>query len=70
MLYTSKESLEHVKFRFRCKEIDFFEKIIFFYQFFDFFSKPLVSEHNFSFLIFQNFQENILKMAAMGPKEC
>ena len=27
MLCTSKESLEHVQFRFRCKKIDFFEKI-------------------------------------------
>ena len=38
MLFTSKESLEHVEFRFRCKTIDLFEKIIFF-QVFDFFSK-------------------------------
>ena len=70
MLCTSKESLENVEFRFRCKEIDFFEKKIFFStNFLIFFSKPLMSKHNF-FLIFQNFQENILKMAAMRPKEC
>ena len=39
MLCTSKESLEHVEFRFRCKKIDFFEKNLFFFKFLNFFSK-------------------------------
>ena len=73
MLCTSKESLEHVEFRFRCKKIDFFEKIKFFSIFRFFFQRgdPLVSESKFLFFsIFQNFQKYFLKMASMGPKEC
>ena len=73
MLCTSKESLEHVEFRFRCKKIDFFEKIKFFSIFRFFFPKggPFDVETQISFfLIFQNFQKQFLKMASMRPKEC
>ena len=73
MLSTSKESLEYIEFRFRCKNFDFLWKNPFFsiFQFFFQRGDPLVSERNFfHILIFQNFQKKILKMASMGPKKC
>ena len=68
MLCTSKESLEHVEFRFRCKKIDFFEKIKFFSIFRFFFQRgdPLVSERKILFSIFQSFQKNFLKNGFNG----
>ena len=51
MLYTSKESLEHVEFRFRMKKYDFSKKNTNFEIFFDFDPKgdPLVSKGKVQF---------------------
>ena len=38
-LYTSKESLEHVQYKFKKKKYDFFQKKKFFFDIFDFFPK-------------------------------
>ena len=58
MLYTSKESLEHVEFRFRMKKYDFLKKNNKFSNFSDFDPKggPFGLEaKNSLFLNFQNF---------------
>ena len=71
-LRTSKESLEHVEFRFRYKKFDFSEKNIF-SNFWFFFQRwdPLVSECKiFLFQFFQIFKKNFWKMASMGLIEC
>ena len=64
ILCTSKESLEHVESRFRCKKFDFFWKNQYF-QFFNFF--PWCRNVKILFSIFQNFQIFFWKMASMGP---
>ena len=68
MLCTSKESLEHVEFRFRCKKIDFFEKINFFsiFQFFFQRGDPLVLERKIFFLDFSKFSNFFLKNGFNG----
>ena len=68
MLCTSKESLEHVEFRFRCKKIDFFEKINFF-SIFRFFPKggPFgVGTRIIFFFDFSKFSKNFLKNGFNG----
>ena len=59
MLYTSKESLEHVEFRFRMKKYDFLKKKHKFWNFSDFDPKggPFgLKAKNLLFLNFQNFE--------------
>ena len=65
ILCTSKESLEHVEFRFRLKKYDFLEKKIFFL----FFSKGgtlWFCTSKISFLIFWDFQKLFLKNGFNG----
>ena len=68
MLCTSKESLEHVEFRFRCKKIDFFEKNQFFFNFSFFFQRgdPLVSERKIFFFDFSKFSKKNCKNGFNG----
>ena len=73
MLYTSKESLEHVEFRFRMKKYDFLKKNHKFWNFSDFDPKggPFGLEaKNSLFLNFQNFWNFFWKMASRGPRKC
>ena len=63
-LYTSKESLEHVQYKFKKKKYDFFQKRIFLLIFLIFFQRgdPLMSKlskKNFPF--FKNFKNKIEK---------
>ena len=70
MLCTSKESLEHVEFRFTCKKLDFFEKNQSFFNFWIFFPKggPFgVEMVKFFFSTFQNFITLFSKIASLGP---
>ena len=69
MLYTSKESLEHVEFRFRMKKYDFLKKNHKFWNFSDFDPKggPFGLEaKNLLFLNFQNFCNFFLKIGLKG----
>ena len=73
MLYTSKESLEHVEFRFRMKKYDFLKKNHKFWNFSDFDPKggPFGLEaKNLIFMNFQNFRKFFWKMASRGPRKC
>ena len=73
MLYTSKESLEHVEFRFRMKKYDFLKKNPKILKFSDFDPKggPFGLEaKNSLFLNFQNSWKFFEKMASRGPRKC
>ena len=69
MLYTSKESLEHVEFRFRMKKYDFLKKNTNFEIFPILIQRgdPLVSKQKFHFfLIFKIFENFFLKNGLKG----
>ena len=68
MLYTSKESWEHVEFRFRKKKYDLYWKKIEKENFFDFFPTSEQSKKIF-FSNFSKFSKFFLKNGPRGPKK-
>ena len=69
MICISKQSKQHVEFRFRLKKCDFEKKNNFFFTFSGFFSWS--HRVKFLFFNFSRFQKKIFfEMASMGPLEC
>ena len=69
MLYTSKESLEHVEFRFRMKKYDFLKIKHKFWNFFDFDQKGgtlWFRSEKFTFFEFSKFSDFFLKNGLKG----